>query len=100
MAGQDSVLQVIIGQTLAAKSRACSAILYCNVEFALLFYVKEKLLRQKKLTWRCLLMTLKNSAKFGQKLSPAFQISPKKIGPFVSRRRIGSKFEILLLSFV
>ena len=45
-------------------------------------------------------MTLKNSAKFGPKLNPAFQISPEKIGQFVSSRQIGSKFQILLLSFV
>ena len=45
-------------------------------------------------------MALKNSAKFGPKLNPAFQISHKKICQFVSSRRIGSKFQILLLSFV
>ena len=43
---------------------------------------------------------MKNYAKFGPKLNPVFQISPKKIGKFLWRRWRGSKFQILLLSFV
>ena len=45
-------------------------------------------------------MTLKGHANIGQKLNAAFQISHLKIGQFLLSRRMGSKFEILLLSFV
>ena len=37
---------------------------------------------------------------FGPNLKAAFQISPPKIGKFLSSRWRGSKFQILLLSFV
>ena len=45
-------------------------------------------------------VTLKGHKKFGTKLSCAFQISSNKIGQFVSSGRKGSKFQILLLSFL
>ena len=45
-------------------------------------------------------VTLKGHGKFEQKLNPAFQISPKQISQFVWSGRKGSKFQMLLLSFV
>ena len=42
-------------------------------------------------------MTLKGHGNFGLLLNPAFQISPPKIGQFVSSKQKGSKFNILLL---
>ena len=45
-------------------------------------------------------MTLKSSGKFGPKLNANFQISPPKIGQFVSSCQKGYKFEIWLVSFV
>ena len=47
MPGQGNVLQVRIGRTLPGKSRACTAVLHYNVEFALLFCIKDKLFQQK-----------------------------------------------------
>ena len=45
-------------------------------------------------------MTLKDHAKFGPKLNPAFQMSSKKNDQFLSSFRKGSTFQIWLLSFV
>ena len=45
-------------------------------------------------------MTLKGNGMLGPNLKAAFQISPPKIGQFLSSRQRGSKFQILLLSFV
>ena len=44
-------------------------------------------------------VTLKGCGMCWPKLKAAFQISPTKIGKFLSSRRRGSKFQILLLSF-
>ena len=45
-------------------------------------------------------VTLKGHGKFGLKLNPAFQISPKKLAQFVSSGQKLSNFHILLLSFM
>ena len=45
-------------------------------------------------------VTLKGCGMCWPKLKAAFQISPPKIGKFLSSRRIGSKSRILLLSFL
>ena len=54
----------------------------------------------KKLLQVFYLVTLKSSGKFGPKLNANFQISPPKIGQFVSSCQKGYKFQILLVSFV
>ena len=54
----------------------------------------------QKLSHKFYLVTLKGCAKFGPKLNANFQISPTKIGQFVSSCQKGYKFEILLVSFV
>ena len=54
----------------------------------------------KKLLQVFYLVTLKSSGKFGPKLNANFQISPPKIGQFVSSCRKGYKFQFLLVSFV
>ena len=82
---------------MPGKNRACITILHCNAQFALLFCVKGKLLQQ---TQRCLIITMKDHAKFGPKHNPAFQMISKKNGQFLSSFRKGSKFQIWLLSFV
>lgn len=82
---------------MPGKNRACITILHCNAQFALLFCVKGKLLQQ---TQRCLIITMKDYAKFGPKHNPAFQMISKKNGQFLSSFRKGSKFQIWLLSFV
>ena len=45
-------------------------------------------------------MTLKVFGTFGPKLNAASQVSPRKIGQFVSSCPKGYKFQILLISFV
>ena len=45
-------------------------------------------------------VTLKGCGMCWPKLKAAFQVSAPKIGKFLWRRRIGSKFQILLLSFL
>ena len=54
----------------------------------------------QKLSHKFYLVTLKGCGKFGPKLNANFQISPTKIGQFVSSCRKGYKFQILLVSFV
>ena len=45
-------------------------------------------------------MILKGCGMFGPNLKEGFQISSPKIGKFLSSRRIWSKYQILLLSFL
>ena len=54
----------------------------------------------QKLSQKFYLVILKGCGKFGPKLNANFQISPTKIGQFVSSCRKGYKFQILLVSFV
>ena len=69
-----------------------------HIWFAL-FVWKVSWLNQKTST-RVHFVTLKGHANIGPKLKAAFQMSPPKIGKFLSSRRMGSKFQILLLSFL
>ena len=54
----------------------------------------------QKHSYELYFVTLKGYKKFGTKLSCAFQVSSNKIGQFFSSGRKGSKFQILLLSFL
>ena len=67
--------------------------------YSLILYGK-KIAWTKKPSQGFYFVTLKSHANFGIKLNAAFQISPPKIGQFLSSGRKGSKFHILLLSFV
>ena len=67
--------------------------------YSLILYGK-KIAWTKKPSQGFYFVTLKSHANFGIKLNAAFQISPPKIGQFLSSGRKVSKFHILLLSFV
>ena len=71
-----------------------------NFHILVLFFVWKVNSFNQKPSQGFYFVTLKGHGKFGQKLNPAFQISPKEISQFVWSGRKGSKFQMLLLSFV
>ena len=64
------------------------------------FFVRKGSSLKESFPQEFFFVTLKGCGMCWPKLKVAFQISPPKIGKFLSSRRRGSKFQILLLYFV